>query len=300
MVRNICSFRWNREVRYSIFVMDSSLHQNSLKTLIDIALWEDSHDLGDITSQATIDDSTEAIFVFRAREEGILSGSEVAISVLRAIDEDINIQWSSKDGDFIGPSVDIAIVEGNLRSILKAERICLNFLSHLSGIATQTRIFVDLLAESGSRSIVRDTRKTTPGYRSLEKSAVVHGGGQNHRMGLYDAFLIKDNHVNSASIVDMVKKCRKFDGSKQLEVEVDSIGQLKEVIPFLPDLIMLDNFSVDQILEAISISPGTKFEVSGGVNLENLIEYGSTNVDFIAIGALTHSSVALDIGLDAK
>ena len=192
----------------------------------------------------------------------------------------------------------IAQITGKLQSILITERTALNFAQHLSGIATATKQCVDLLESSGSKTKIRDTRKTLPAYRELEKQAVTHGGGTNHRMGLYDAFLVKDNHLAGSDISEVVQACRKFNPKLPLEVEVDSIEQLKIVAHHQPDLILLDNFSVTEINEAKQIAHDIVLEVSGGVTIDNLIEYGSTNVEYIAIGAITHSVKALDIGFD--
>jgi len=279
--------------------MNHAREKEALAELVALAIAEDFGQLGDITAQAVLDESQQGDFSFRSRQLGILSGSKAVEAVAQLIDSTISINWLKVDGEAISPEEKIATISGNLRSILQAERICLNFLSHLSGIATQTRNYVDILAKSGSKSIIRDTRKTTPGYRYLEKAAVEHGGGQNHRMGLYDAFLIKDNHLSSVSIKQAISKCRDFSKDAQLEIEVDSLDQLEEVVPLKPDLILLDNFAVGDIGKAIVMSNGIKLEVSGGITLDNLVEFGSTNVDFIAIGALTHSVKALDIGLDA-
>jgi nicotinate-nucleotide pyrophosphorylase (carboxylating) len=279
--------------------MVQTLDDDFLVKLIELSIDEDAGQLGDITSQALIDEFATSTFVLRSRESGVLSGSQVVNKVISIIDDSLKVSWMKSDGDDLVPQDNIATISGNLRAILQSERVVLNFLSHLSGVATQTRMYVDKLHDSGSKTVLRDTRKTTPGFRSLEKAAVRHGGAQNHRMGLYDAFLIKDNHLSSVSIEEAIKKCRKFDETISIEVEVDSIEQLKQVSFLGPDLILLDNFDVSQVRQAIELVPEAKFEVSGGVNLENIVEYGLTNVDFIAVGALTHSVKSLDIGLDA-
>jgi len=279
--------------------MVQTLDDDFLVKLIELSIDEDAGRLGDITSQALIDEFATSTFVLRSRESGVLSGSQVVNKVVSIIDDSLKVSWMKSDGDDLVPQDNIATISGNLRAILQSERVVLNFLSHLSGVATQTRMYVDKLHDSGSKTVLRDTRKTTPGFRSLEKAAVRHGGAQNHRMGLYDAFLIKDNHLSSVSIEEAIKKCRKFDETISIEVEVDSIEQLKQVSLLGPDLILLDNFDVSQVRQAIELVPEAKFEVSGGVNLENIVEYALTNVDFIAVGALTHSVKSLDIGLDA-
>ena len=268
-------------------------------TLIALAIAEDLADRGDITAQALIGTDEMGSFAFRARKRGIVSGIEIAAQTLVTFDQSIVVKWNLNDGDVCEVGADIGTVSGPLRSILSAERTTLNFLQHLSGVATLTRIFVDELAKINSTTIIRDTRKTLPGYRMLEKRAVVHGGGHNHRMGLYDSFLVKDNHLVGTQLAGAVDKCREYDPKVPLEVEVDTLEQLNMVLQHRPDLVMLDNFSVEDVMEARRRAPMTDFEVSGGVTFQNLKEYGATNVKYIAIGALTHSAPSLDIGLDA-
>lgn len=270
-----------------------------INLLVKLALAEDLNELGDVTAKALIDQRSTATVEIKPRKSGVISGIDVASNVFFQVDPSLEVNWALKDGDECENGMTIGTVNGSLRSILKAERTALNFLQHLSGVATLTRKYVDEINRIGSKTIVRDTRKTIPGYRLLEKRAVVHGGGQNHRMGLYDAFLVKDNHLQGAELKDVVEKCRSFDASIPLEVEVDTFAQLEEVLDFKPDLIMLDNFTVQDVMRTIETYPDISFEVSGRVTLENLVEYGSTNVKYIAIGALTHSAPALDIGLDA-
>ena len=192
------------------------------------------------------------------------------------------------------------IARGNIRALLLAERTTLNFLTHLSGIATLTRRWVNEV--SGTQCQVRDTRKTTPGWRVLEKYAVRMGGGTNHRMSLSDAALIKDNHIVAAGgVLKAFELVRSQYRDADIEIEVDTLDQLKEVLVGNPDLIMLDNMSVEQCREAVTIVNGkTKLEASGGLSLENAKVYAQTGVDFIAVGALTHSAKALDIGLDLR
>ena len=271
---------------------------NSFDQLVDLALYEDFSTRGDVTSLALFDQSTPGEIAITARSKGVISGCDIAKLVFSKVDPTIEVNWLKTDGEICLPKESIAKITGPLASILKAERTVLNFLCHLSGVATLTNSFVQILNEIGSTTKVRDTRKTTPGYRELEKAAVVHGGGINHRMGLYDAFLVKDNHLQGVSISEVVEKCRAFDSSLPLEVEVDSIEQLKIVAVAKPDLILLDNFSTEMVYNALALELDIPFEISGGVNISNLDEYGMTNVKYIAIGALTHSAPILDLGFD--
>ena len=269
-----------------------------LDNLIELALSEDLNEKGDITSMALYDEAQKGSFEINVRSNGVISGIKVAQQVFNEVDENIEVAWRKVDGEFCGAGETIAFVEGSLTSILKAERTVLNFLCHLSGIATTTRNYVHVLEEINSSTKIRDTRKTTPGFRIIEKEAVVHGGGVNHRMGLYDGFLVKDNHVDGVSIGEVVEKCRDFDSEVILEVEVDTVEQLVIVAGTKPDLILLDNFTPEMVHEAQALELGIPFEISGGVNLTNVKEYGATNVKYIAIGALTHSASILDIGFD--
>jgi nicotinate-nucleotide pyrophosphorylase (carboxylating) len=271
----------------------------TLEALISFALAEDLSDRGDVTTQALIDPSEQTSIAIRSRCAGVLAGSEAATKTLHAVDSTLSIQWTKTDGDVLEAGGDIATVSGSAASILTAERTTLNFLQHLSGIASLTRMFVDAVRAVGSTTIVRDTRKTLPGYRALEKAAVVAGGGQNHRMGLYDAFLVKDNHLAGHDLEIIAQRCRDFDPSLPLEIEVDSLSQLKVVIDFNPDVILLDNFSIDDVYSAIEMVNDIDLEVSGGISIENVADYAKTNVKYISIGALTHSAPALDLGFDA-
>lgn len=268
--------------------------------LVDIALQEDLKDIGDVTSKALIDPAEQAEIFIVSRSSGTLSGIEIAEKVFRKVNEELIVTWHFKDGDSLEKGSKIASVKGALIDILKAERTVLNFICHLSGVATLTSLYVSKLEAIGSKTKIRDTRKTTPGYRDLEKQAVVHGGGVNHRLGLYDAFLVKDNHLTGTNIDEVVSKCRDFNNQIPLEVEVDSLEQLLRVAEQKPDLILLDNFTPELVQEAIDLNLGIPFEISGGVNLDNVQAYGKSKVEFIAVGALTHSAPILDIGFDAK
>jgi nicotinate-nucleotide pyrophosphorylase (carboxylating) len=269
------------------------------KNLIAMALAEDLQGGEDVTSVSTISADSVSTADFTARKSGVLAGIEMVKAVLEEVGlKDIVIKKS--DGDVISAGDVLLTVTGNTRSILLAERTALNFVGHLSGIATQTSKWVAAVA--GSKCQVRDTRKTTPGYRQLEKYAVRMGGGTNHRMSLSDAALIKDNHIAAAGGVSKAfSAVRSAFPSAPIEVEVDTLEQLREVLPLKPDLILLDNMSPAICVEAVAIVAGaTKLEASGGIELENAKAYAESGVDFIAIGALTHSAAVLDIGLDLR
>ena len=270
-----------------------------IKELISMAIAEDLAGGVDITSVATIGADQVGVAEYRLREAGVVSGIPIAVAVLNELGiTDIETPVSCAHETEAGSVVLIA--RGNVRALLLSERTTLNFLTHLSGISTLTRRWVDAVA--GTKCQVRDTRKTTPGWRVLEKYAVRMGGGTNHRMSLSDAALIKDNHIVAAGGVlkafEMVRS--RYPGA-EIEIEVDTLEQLQEVLAGNPDLIMLDNMSVAQCREAVGIVAGrTKLEASGGLSLENAAAYAETGVDYIAVGALTHSAKSLDIGLDLR
>jgi nicotinate-nucleotide pyrophosphorylase (carboxylating) len=269
------------------------------KNLIAMALAEDLQGGEDVTSVSTISAGSVSTADFTARKSGVLAGIQMVKAVLEEVGlKDIVIKKS--DGDVISAGDVLLTVTGNTRAILLAERTALNFVGHLSGIATQTSKWVAALA--GSKCQVRDTRKTTPGYRQLEKYAVRMGGGTNHRMSLSDAALIKDNHIAAAGGVSKAfSAVRSAFPSAPIEIEVDTLEQLREVLPLKPDLILLDNMAPAICVEAVAIVAGaTKLEASGGIELENAKAYAESGVDFIAIGALTHSAAVLDIGLDLR
>jgi len=270
-----------------------------IEELISMALAEDLAGGADITSVATIGADQVGVAEYRLREAGVVSGIPIAIAVLNKLGiTDIETPVSCAHETQAGTVVLIA--RGNVRALLLAERTTLNFLTHLSGISTLTRRWVDAVA--GTKCQVRDTRKTTPGWRVLEKYAVRMGGGTNHRMSLSDAALIKDNHIVAAGgVLKAFEMVRSQYPSAEIEIEVDTLEQLQEVLAGNPDLIMLDNMSVAQCREAVSIVAGlTKLEASGGLSLENAAAYAQTGVDYIAVGALTHSAKSLDIGLDLR
>ncbi len=261
------------------------------------ALAEDAHD-GDITSKATITAEQISKATFTARKSGVVAGTLIAAVVLEQCGLK-NYQLLVKDGQAINAGTELIKVEGNTRAILLAERTALNFLSHLSGIATLTAGWVK--AVEGTKTQVRDTRKTTPGLRELEKYAVSMGGGTNHRMTLSDGALIKDNHIAAAgSVTAAINNVKKEFPGVEIEVEVDNLEQLKEALQTGVDIVLLDNMSIEQTKAAVEISKGfnTKLESSGGLKIENAAAYAASGVDYLAVGALTHSAPVLDIGLD--
>jgi nicotinate-nucleotide pyrophosphorylase (carboxylating) len=270
-----------------------------IEELISMAIAEDLAGGVDITSVATIGADQVGVAEYRLREAGVVSGIPIAVAVLNKLGiTDIETPVSCAHETEAGSVVLIA--RGNVRALLLAERTTLNFLTHLSGISTLTRRWVDAVA--GTKCQVRDTRKTTPGWRVLEKYAVRMGGGTNHRMSLSDAALIKDNHIVAAGgVLKAFEMVRSQYPGAEIEIEVDTLDQLQEVLAGNPDLIMLDNMSVAQCREAVGIVAGrTKLEASGGLSLENAAAYAETGVDYIAVGALTHSAKSLDIGLDLR
>ena len=267
--------------------------------LIKRALAEDLQGGEDITSVATVSGAEKVVADFVARKAGVIAGIEMAKAVLVEVGlTDISVLV--QDGARVEVGAVLLTVRGDTRAILLAERTALNFLGHLSGIATLTRRWVDEVA--GTQCAVRDTRKTTPGMRQLEKYAVRMGGGTNHRMSLSDAALIKDNHIAAAGgVVAAFSQVRAKFPSAPIEIEVDTLEQLKEVLPLKPDLVLLDNMSPQQCAEAVAIAAGScKLEASGGITLENAKSYALSGVDYLAIGALTHSAPVLDIGLDLR
>lgn len=267
--------------------------------LIKKALAEDLAGGVDITSAATISETSISIADFVSRKSGVLAGINMAKAVLQEVGL-TDISLIKNDGESIAAGDVLLTVRGDTRAILLAERTALNFLGHLSGIASETAKWV--AAIEGTKCLVRDTRKTTPGYRQLEKYAVRMGGGTNHRMSLSDAALIKDNHIVAAgSATKALSAVRSAFPGSPIEIEVDTLDQLQEILPLQPDLILLDNMSPALCFEAVSIINGkTKSEASGGITIENAKAYADSGVDYIAIGALTHSAAVLDIGLDLR
>ncbi len=270
---------------------------SSLDTLITLALQEDVKS-GDVTTDAlSLEGYNKEAFVI-AKAPGILAGVGVAEKVFRKIDPTLVFETLTQDGQSLTSGQKIAKVSGSLRSILTAERTALNFLQHLSGVATQTKQFVDVVA--GTRAKILDTRKTLPGYRELQKYAVKMGGGDNHRQGLYDQYLVKDNHLMGRTITEALTLIQKHNKDhKKVEIEVDRLDQIDDVLKTGADIILLDNFSPEDLKKAVTLIAGRALtEASGGITLQNVRAYAETGVDRISIGALTHSVPALDIGLE--
>ncbi len=285
--------------------------ERAFAALLPIALEEDLGTTGDVTSAALLSARARCRAAFVARARGVLAGVPI---VARLMDHfELRTGWRPvlADGDHVNPGDVIARVEGQARSILAVERLALNFLGRLSGVATLTRQYVEAARAAGGHARILDTRKTTPGLRLLEKYAVRQGGGCNHRMGLYDAVLIKDNHlawlasqaageeIHSAAL----KAARASAPAGSLvTIEVDTLEQLGRVLPHAPDVVLLDNFSPAQIREAAAVrdrlAPTVLLEASGGVNLHTVADFAAAGADRISVGALTHSAPALDVALD--
>ena len=267
-----------------------------MKEIVAAALAEDLGPLGDLTASLLPPAATvEAAIV--PRSDGVLAGSAAASEAFAQVNARIAVVWTASDGDAIEADVPVARVSGPLASVLTAERTALNFLSHLSGIATLTRRYVDTVAGTGAR--IRDTRKTTPGLRSLEKAAVRAGGGVNHRGNLSDGILVKDNHLAGMSIAEAVATARRMWPGRTVQVECDDMGELEQALDAEADLVLLDNMKPGEVRAAVDRVRGRCLvEVSGGVTLDTAAAFAAAGADLIAIGALTHSAPILDIGLD--
>ena len=281
----------------SKLIADQGLNPDAINSKVSEALSEDSI-TDDLTSQATINQSQVSNAHFITRKSGVIAGCLVAAAVLEqcGIKE---YELLVKDGQEVSANTELIRLKAETRAILKAERTALNFLSHLSGIATITNLWVKEV--SSSKTAIRDTRKTTPGLRELEKYAVRMGGGLNHRMNLSDQALIKDNHIAAAgSVSEAINRVKKAAPGALIEVEVDTLEQLKEALQCSVEIVLLDNMGIEQTKAAVEIARGsnTKLESSGGLKLENAAAYAATGVDYLAVGALTHSAPVLDIGLD--
>jgi nicotinate-nucleotide pyrophosphorylase (carboxylating) len=273
------------------------LTEASISNLIKLAIAEDLAGGSDVTSNATVTLEQISTAEFRNRKPGVISGLLVAVAVLEHCGIN-DYELLISEGDLAPANSALIRVKGNTRAILLAERTALNFLGKLSGISTLTKVWVTEVSEFKTK--IRDTRKTTPGYRELEKFAVRMGGGTNHRMSLSDAALIKDNHVQAAGgVASAFNEVFTKNPNLPIEIEVDTIAQLNEILNLNVDLAMLDNMSPDQCRAAVALVAGKfKLEASGGITLENAKSYAATGVDYLAIGALTHSATNLDIGLD--
>lgn len=269
--------------------------------LIDLALAEDIGS-GDITAKFFTKAGAAARAKIVARQAGCLAGIELAAEVFRRVDAGLAVICEKKDGDIFEKNDCVLEVSGNAAAILTAERTALNFLQHLSGVATLARRFVDEI--DGTASQILDTRKTTPGFRALEKQAAAAGGVRNHRIGLHDMFLVKDNHLatglDPSTLQEMISRARTAHPGAKLEIEADTLEQVKKFFALHGvDLILLDNMSLGDLREAVRLCPPhIRLEASGGVNLSTIRAIAETGVHFISVGAITHSAPAVDFGLD--
>jgi nicotinate-nucleotide pyrophosphorylase (carboxylating) len=278
-----------------------SLPDLLIEPIVRSALAEDLGRAGDVTGQACIPGDARLHAVFAARRPGVLAGIRCVRLSLLALDPAARVTLKLQDGDAFEAGAVLAEVEADARAFLAAERTALNLLGRMSGIATLTRAYVEAVAGTNAR--IADTRKTTPGLRGLEKHAVLCGGGVNHRFGLDDAILIKDNHVAvCGGVGEAIRRARAAVGHlMKVEVEVDGLDQLDEALAAGPDVIMLDNFTLPMLREAVDRTAGrVTLEASGGVNLETVRAIAETGVDVISVGALTHSAPVLDVGLDIR
>ena len=271
-----------------------------VEPVVRLALAEDLGRTGDLTSETCVPETARLSVAWVVRRPGVLAGLSCARLALAALAPEARFEALARDGDALSPGQVLARAEAPARAVLSAERTGLNLMGRLSGIATLTRAYVDAVAGTGVR--ITDTRKTTPGLRHLEKYAVRCGGGVNHRFGLDDAILIKDNHVAACGgIRPALERARAAAGHLvKVEIEVDGLDQLAEALPLAPDVIMLDNFSLEDLRKAVAMTAGrVTLEASGGVDLTTVGDIAGTGVQVISVGALTHSAPGLDIGLDA-
>ncbi len=279
------------------------IEEKYLRPLIELAFQEDIAS-GDVTTEAIFQGPLTIKADFISKEDGILAGIEVIDYIISNYIPEVKLFASKKDGTKLIKGTSFAVLEGDVRKILTYERTLLNFLQRMCGVATLTNNFVQLTSHTNAK--ILDTRKTIPGWRYLDKLAVRIGGAQNHRFGLFDMFLIKENHIQAAGgIEEAIKQCKKYVERKNLdikiEVEVQNLNDLKVALNYEINRIMLDNFSIEEIREAVNITGGkVELEVSGGVKLENVKEIAETGVDFISVGFITHSAKALDISLEIE
>jgi nicotinate-nucleotide pyrophosphorylase (carboxylating) len=275
--------------------------ENQTSRLIALALEEDFGEAGDVTSDAIFSDE-RVRGILMGKDDGVLAGAAVFADVFRAVDPGIRVEFHFSDGDPIIPGNEVATIEGGARSVLGGERTALNFLSFLSAIATKTRHFAEAAKQYG-RTLVLDTRKTLPGYRALSKYAVRVGGGKNHRQGLYDMVLIKDNHIEAAgSLTAAVERVRRRWGARfQVETECRNLDEVRQALELNVDFIMLDNMGTDVLKESITLVGGSiPVEISGRVRLPDLARLASLGADFISVGALTHSVETFDFSLEIQ
>ncbi|MBN2627951.1 MAG: carboxylating nicotinate-nucleotide diphosphorylase [Spirochaetales bacterium] len=274
------------------------MENDNFDKLLELALAEDLLDAGDVTSRA-IFTGERTTALLRSKDEGVLAGIDYFRRVFEKVDAGIEMEFYKKDGDRLVPGDEIGRLKGPAVTILEGERTGINFLSFLSGIATETAKHVAASSAKGN-CLILDTRKTLPGYRNLSKYAVKAGGGENHRMGLYDMVMIKDNHIDAAgSITEAVSRVRaKWDGKYRIEVECRNLEEVKEALSLKVDVIMLDNMDEKATLDAVALREGdVKFEASGNMDLDKIRRYSPLGVDYISIGRLTHSVRAFDFSL---
>ena len=272
-----------------------------VRAAVQAALTEDLGRAGDVTSLATISPEATAVAVMNSRETGVISGLALAQEAFASMEAGLVFKALVADGDAVTPGTDVARIEGNARALLSAERVALNYMCHMSGIASHTARFVKAVA--GTSAQVCDTRKTTPGLRAVEKYAVRCGGGSNHRFGLDDAILIKDNHIAvCGGISQAIAQARAYAGHLvALEIEVDTLEQFREALDAGADVVLLDNMDTDTLETAVSINKGrAKLEASGGVTLNTVGSIARTGVDYISSSRLTMGAGTLDLGLDIK
>lgn len=270
-----------------------------LEPIVRLALSEDLGRAGDLTTDATIDPNRTLMADFRAREAGIVAGLDAAKYALQLVDPSTKLEIFHHDGSEVAPGQTIATLSGSARSILIAERTMLNFLGRLSAIASLTKKFSAAVSHTSAKIVC--TRKTTPGHRALEKRAVRCGGGTAHRYGLDDAILIKDNHIAACgSISEALQRAHAYAGHlRMIEIEVDTLDQLRQALPHAPHVILLDNMDPATLKTAVNIVDGQcKTEASGGITLQTVAKVAETGVDYISVGALTHSATNMDFGLD--
>lgn len=299
---------------YVTVTADSAL-ENDVRQLVRLAIAEDLSDAIDWTSVCIVEDSSRGGCQISPRTTGVCAGLAVLPWIVDEFEADLELEVLSKDGDLLVPGEPIARLRGNVRDLLTSERTILNVLSRVCGVATQVRSYVKEI--EGLGAALYDTRKTTPGWRLLEKYAVACGGGRNHRRGLYDGFLIKDNHLQlggkngtpMAAGVAAAKALQwrggqvgRLTAPNIVEIEVDSLEQLRDVLPVGPDIVLIDNFSLDEIRSAVrlreELNPAVELEVSGNVKIDTIAAIAATGVDRISSGALTHQATWLDLGLD--
>lgn len=281
----------------------SQFQRECEEAAISLALREDIFD-GDITTEATVSKSHKSKGLIRAKSAGVLAGLRVAKLVLANAERPVKVKVYKKDGDLVGAGDLIAEVTGFTETLLKYERTILNFMQRMSGIATEARRYSDQIKHTSAR--ILDTRKTVPGLRFFDKEAVKLGGGLNHRIGLYDMVLIKDNHVDAAgsvtAAIELAKKyCKEQKRKVKIEVEVRTMAELQEALSAKPDIILIDNFSPSELKKAVVVArqtdPKILLEASGGVTMQSLKKIAESGVDFISVGALTHSVTAMDISM---